>query len=655
MIELKHVSLIYKLSESKNKVVLNDINLSFPLKGLVFIVGKSGSGKSSLISLMEGYLKPTKGIIEFQKQNINDSRFNIEKYYASIGVLFQDFNLINDLSVKENIDLLSDDYNLKNYLFNKYDLEKVKNNKIYNLSGGEKQRCALIRTLIKEPSIIFADEPTGSLDSLNSELLMNDLFEISEDKLVVVVTHNEEFLSKYKSYYIKLEEGKVVESNLSEQNKDYEIMENKSIIKENLNLLSKKVIFSNLKLTIFSIISLIFTYSVLIFSVSFKTSFLKYSDSIIEKYYSNNIFTCSKIVSSNNNSYLKVIKKEKPKSDEIDEIFKKEEINYEIMPNLSFFLSNNEVTINEEKFENITFYPSINDNLNENEVVINKEFSNKYNLNKNDLINLKVKKSYNFYIKNSNDIFKEEISLDLIFKVKEIYNEFPFLNTPKIYYSYDYLFNVLKEEKAENLSKVLSKDLSLINLYDFSSLNQEIDTYSSYLYVKDINKITSKNFQKEIKNKNFEIQNEAYIMSSSFLNIVDSLEIALIFLNGIIFVTALFLLIFINISIISESKKDLAILFSLGFNKKRMVYPYFIKDLISFFFSFIASYLLNFILIKKVNGFIVDKYSLDFSVSINVFYILLIFMLSILIVLIISKIINKHIDKISIYKELKEE
>ena len=654
MIELKNIFLSYKIKENKIKDVLKDINLVLPNKGLVFIVGKSGSGKSSLLSIMEGYLKPSRGLIKYKNKNINDNDFNIEKYYGMIGVLFQDFNLINDLTLKENIELLSDDKEKIDTLLEKYDLNKVKNNKIYNLSGGEKQRCALIRALIKDPSIIFADEPTGALDSFNSDLLMNDLYEISKDKLVVVVTHNEEFLFKYKSYYIKLEEGKIIENNLNIENVETDSNDT-SKIKENFRLLSKRVIFSNLKLSIFSFLSLIFTYTILLFSVSFKTSFNSYSNSIINKYYSNNIFTCSKIISSKNNSYLKIIKKEKPKNDEIDDILKDKDIRYQLLPNLSYFLSPNKVIIDSNLYSNITFYPSINKNLIENEVVINDEFKNKYNLKEGDILNLKVNKSFNFYLKDSNDIFKEEIELSLEFKIKEVYNEFPFLNNPKIYYNYNYIYNVLEYQKAENLSKLLLKDLSLINLYDYSSLNQEIDSYSSYLYVEEFNKIITDDFQKDIKNKNYEIQNEAYVLTSSFLGIVDSLNLALIFLNGIIFITSIFLLIFINISIISQSKKDLSILFSLGFNKRKMIYPYFVKDFLCFLVSFVISYLITKLFINKMNLFIQNKYFLDFNLSLNNFYLLLIFLSSLLILIFISILISKNFNKISIYKELKEE
>ena len=656
MIEVKNLSLKYKVKDAKTKTVLNDINIKLPDSGLIFIVGKSGSGKSSLLSIMEGFLKPTSGFVRFKNDDIYDTKFDLEKYYSEIGVLFQDFNLFKEYTLKENLELISNDNNKINELLNKYGLDHVKNNKVFNLSGGEKQRCALIRALIKDPKIIFADEPTGALDNKNSELLMNDLYEISKEKLVVVVTHNEDFLEKYDSSFIRLEDGKVKELNLKNiENKEIEEIDKKIKIKENFKLLSKKLTFSNLKMSLFSLISLVFSYTFLIFSVCFKASFNNYSSSIINKYYSNDVFIASKTIESNNNSYLKVVKKEKPKNEEIYNLLNNENIEYSLNPNLSYFLSPNIININENSYKNITFYPSINKDLIENEVVINNEFKDKYNLKINDEIQVLVNKTYNFYLNDGKDYFKEDIELELNFIVKEIYNEFPFLNTPKIYYSYDYLFNYLKSKPAFNLSKLLDKELKLINLYDYSLNNQELDNYSSYLFSDNVDKITSKEFQKKIKSNNLEIQNEAYMMSQSFLSIMESLDLALLLFNGILFLTSIILLVFINISIISSSKRDLAVLFSLGFNKKRMIFPYFIKDLITFIISFLISVCLNFFIIKKVNLIILNKYLLDFTISLNKFYILIIFSISILIISIISTCISKHFKNISIYKELKEE
>ncbi len=656
MIEVKNLFLKYEVKDGKSKTVLNNINIKFPNRGLVFVIGKSGSGKSSILSIIEGFLKPTSGFIKFKNDDIYASKFDLENYYSNIGVLFQDFNLFKEYTLKENLELVSNDKAKIDELLNKYGLNNVKNNKVYNLSGGEKQRCALIRALIKNPEIIFADEPTGALDNKNSELLMNDLYEISKEKLVIVVTHNEEFLKKYDCSFIRLEDGKIVESNIKDNfNEVAEINTKKSKIKENIKLLSKKITFSNLKMSFFSLISLVFSYTFLIFSVSFKYSFNDYSSSIINKYYSNDVFIASKTIESNNNSYLKVVKKEKPENEEIYNIFNDENIEYSLNPNLSYFLNTNTTYINDESYKNITFYPSINEDLLNNEVVINNEFKNKYNLNINDEIKVIINKSYNFYLNDEKDIFKEDINLEIEFIVKEIFNEFPFLNTPKIYYSYEYLFNYLKSKPAFNLSKLLDDELNLINLYDYSSDNQELDSYSYYLFSKNVDKITSKDFQKKIKENNLEIQNEAYIMTSSFLSIMDSLDLALLLFNGILFLTSIILLVFINISIISSSKRDLAILFSLGFNKKRMIFPHFIKDLITFIFSFLISISLNHILIKKINSIIFSKYSLDFKVNLNKSNSIIIFLISILIISIISLFISKHFRNISIYKELKEE
>ena len=154
-----------------------------------------------------------------------------------------------------------------------------------------------------------------------------------------------------------MEDGKVKELNLKNiENKEIEEVDKKIKIKENFKLLSKKLTFSNLKMSLFSLISLVFSYTFLIFSVCFKTSFNNYSSSIINKYYSNDVFIASKTIESNNNSYLKVVKKEKPKNEEIYNLLNNENIEYSLNPNLSYFLSPNIININDNK-------ENLNDNL----------------------------------------------------------------------------------------------------------------------------------------------------------------------------------------------------------------------------------------------------------------------------------------------------
>ena len=172
MIKIENLTKIYKSKNKNNQTALNNISFELDNKGLIFFIGKSGSGKSTLLNLIGGLDSVTKGEIEVCGNTITS--FNEKKlnYYRSsmIGFIFQDFHLLDDLTVEENIALT-----LK--MINKYDRNKVlevleqvelkgfENRYPNELSGGQKQRVAIARALVKDPKIILADEPTGNLDS----------------------------------------------------------------------------------------------------------------------------------------------------------------------------------------------------------------------------------------------------------------------------------------------------------------------------------------------------------------------------------------------------------------------------------------------------------------------------------------------------------
>ncbi len=201
--------------EFKNKVALNDIDLIFPDKGLVIIKGESGSGKTTLLNLLTALDYPTRGKIEFDGVEItpkNSENFRM-KY---CGNIYQDYMLIEDLSVKENIELAmqacGQTYVLEDIktLLGKVGIsEEYLDKKTAKLSGGEKQRVSIARAIAKRQAMIFADEPTGNLDSKNGKIIMDLLKDISKERLVVVVSHNEKYNELYADYTVELEDGVV--------------------------------------------------------------------------------------------------------------------------------------------------------------------------------------------------------------------------------------------------------------------------------------------------------------------------------------------------------------------------------------------------------------------------------------------------------------
>ena len=218
MLEVKHLKRIYPVKNAEPVYALNDISLRFPEKGLVFILGKSGSGKSTLLNVMGGLDVADEGEIIIDGKSSKDfSKGEMDSYRNTyLGFIFQEYNILSDFNVKENIALAlqlqhkkATDEEVKKIL-EKVDLAGYGKRKPNELSGGQKQRVAIARALVKEPKIIFADEPTGALDSNTGKQVFDTLKKLSQDKLVVVVSHDRDFAERYGDRIIELKDGKVI-------------------------------------------------------------------------------------------------------------------------------------------------------------------------------------------------------------------------------------------------------------------------------------------------------------------------------------------------------------------------------------------------------------------------------------------------------------
>ncbi len=214
--KIKHLSKTYK---TKYEVVnaLEDIHLHLPEKGMVFIVGVSGSGKTTLMNMLSGVDIPSSGeVIIGDKSLYKGPKKDLFGYRNSyVGLIFQDYNLIEDLNVYDNIKLPLDFINQTNYeiideVIKKVDIEEIKYSKVNEISSGQMQRVAIARALVKDSGMILADEPTGNLDSKNEKIVFDLLKEISKDRLVVVITHDEDSAKLYSDRIIEIEDGKIL-------------------------------------------------------------------------------------------------------------------------------------------------------------------------------------------------------------------------------------------------------------------------------------------------------------------------------------------------------------------------------------------------------------------------------------------------------------
>ena len=218
MIVLKEIEKIYLTKNSPQVVALKNINLTFESKGMVFITGKSGCGKSTLLNILGALDSCTSGSMIIENKNINEfTEKELDNYRNSyVGFVFQEFHVLNAYNVYDNIRLAKElqqekisEKELDAYL-EKVSLTNLGKRKMNELSGGQKQRIAILRALIKNPRIILADEPTGNLDKINSKQIFGILKEISQEKLVIIVTHDLEAAQKYADRIIELKDGEII-------------------------------------------------------------------------------------------------------------------------------------------------------------------------------------------------------------------------------------------------------------------------------------------------------------------------------------------------------------------------------------------------------------------------------------------------------------
>lgn len=331
MIRFVNVNKEYRSKKGQVTKALNDININLGNKGLVFIIGKSGSGKSTLLNILGGLDSKTSGHIYIDNKDIDSFK---EKDYDSyrntyIGFIFQDFNLLEEYNVFDNVMLSAkllrkkvDKEEIIN-LLERLGLKGLEYRNINELSGGQKQRVGIARALIKNPKVILADEPTGNLDSHSSLETFKLLKEISKEKLVVVVSHDLENANTYADKILELQDGNAIRNDLTVEEKDdntFSLTKSRLPFKECLHFALTSLKSNKVKLFFTIILTMI---SLVFMGISVNTSM-----------FDKNILATDTLIENNETyydiSYVNIInstyrtKEELPMTDEIISDFEKE-------------------------------------------------------------------------------------------------------------------------------------------------------------------------------------------------------------------------------------------------------------------------------------------------------------------------------------------
>lgn len=245
MIKIDKLNKYYNRKKTNEIHVINDITLDLPEKGLVVLLGPSGSGKTTLLNVLGGLDKVNNGTIQFGEEIIK--RYNSRTWdqirNKDVGYIFQNYNLLTNLTVYDNISLTlnmvgvvdKDEIDKRiDYILENIGMINFRKRRAFQLSGGQQQRVAIARALAKNPKVIIADEPTGNLDSKNTIEIMNIIKKISQTKLVILVTHEDDIADFYADRVIRLKDGQIVEDYKNSSSLDLELRHDQDIYLKDL-------------------------------------------------------------------------------------------------------------------------------------------------------------------------------------------------------------------------------------------------------------------------------------------------------------------------------------------------------------------------------------------------------------------------------------
>ncbi|MEG2341830.1 MAG: ATP-binding cassette domain-containing protein [Bacilli bacterium] len=601
----------------KELILLSNINLSFSSTGFFTIVGKSGSGKSTLLNIIGGIDTKFEGNIIFGGNKINNKNRN-EYLSNHVAYVFQDFNLLKKYTVIYNCILPLLNIGIKSKdaigkakeLLKRFGLEEKENVQCDELSGGEAQRVAIIRALIKNPDILICDEPTGNLDKRNKSEIALILSEISKEKLVLVATHEEEIFTEFLSGNVKINGGIVESCNtpLLIEEKTTSIISKKNklfIDKDKIRYFFKHFMLQNILFVISSMIPIILMIISMLISQK-NTDFVTKS---LYKYKNYNYFVISeKISTTKENKGLSFTKLLKPNVDEVNDKYK--DFNYHIDINLEPLISYMSIFVSNEKITNCVIEPYFD--LETSNIYVNKMFVDQFKTSK---LEIRCDYSQSFEVKSVMEY--EELTFILNFDEVKISDEEILLSFPKIYVPFNKIINLLKEKDMSNIIEnndqiiswydyfySLKKD-NLMSGYGLSLFSIDSKSFNHFKGVGDTGKFMFKNNALEVVNA----INSQYSLINIFINIF-----LLSSLIGWVFIISFC----VNSVLLVERRNDI-IRLCLGQNKKQILKNnrtlFLILISLCTIIYFILFYVFDFIVNYLYNFTIINKFTIIISIS----------------------------------------
>ena len=651
ILRISNIKKKFIIDDQKENVVLNNISLMFANTGLYSVVGKSGSGKSTLLNLIALMEEPTNGSIYFNNENIFQWKEKRKNEYRNkdIGFIFQHYHLLENESVLFNIKLpalimgksekeaeIAAKNLLKSVDFNPNLYEK----RCADLSGGEKERVAILRAVINDPKIILADEPTGALDSKNSIIFMEMLKEISKSRLVILVSHNDKLVKKYSDSIIYLKDGHIdaikdkrrIKSIDSKKKETHYIKRNGWIRRLAITNFKRRF-----KRNVISIISLVIGLVSSMLIIGFSNGS---KDSIKENSYSQfdyGVTTFYKeTVQSIPGSKITLVQMKRLDEEELSQVENKLDSFY-IEPNTDMLLpAYPSIKSGDSLLEKLGYFPiysykncdrslllkgyvpSIESSF---EVVINKtayEYLKK-TFNSEPLgleLNIFYQTEYHTYTEDvTNPVITDYFIYEKNVHIVGVVDDFSFLSTPKIYYSYLSFKEYLQDSLLINLSQYESRKISWFDRLLECGNEDALSSYSYRLFLKENEEYKTLESIIDSIPKPYKLDSQAIATYQALDDLITAASMGMsIFLIIALAGTALILGI-ISFSSYSEDKKSSAILTCLGASKQNILSIYLLENifigLMALLLSFVLSPLLSLLIYKYY------VYSINFHLQIS--------------------------------------
>lgn len=627
---------IRNLNYSYNKqTIFRNLNFSAKAGELVIILGRSGTGKSTLLYLIDKDIKMQKGKIQIMSENV------------IVSLVFQSPTFIKNISVIDNIKipLIAKGIDKKTIseksecILKKIGIYDLKDRNIDELSGGQLARVQIARALIVNPDVLLLDEPTGSLDEENAKYFISLFKELSLNILVIMVTHRENFAYAYGDKVYLLENKNLTLKFEKENFEKKSISFKEEIEEKNIKIkYSLKIgcIFLKSKLgrSLISMFFLTLVFSMMSLFLDVMSNTRNIFFDAAKSFANYNVCHVSKIENEKLDDNLSLVKKTFP-----SELEKK----YELYISFDYILGNTIKVLNSDETEYIdaNFEPIIGENnfkllcgrniLHDNEILVNNVLSSELKMNLDELLGKKIEinKAVQIILEKNNQKCFDTVMFNQNYIIVGIVDEIIGLNSGKVYYSYENMYRKLSTYNLINASEIFEKKVTIIDRIKNATEDDFVKSYKALIVTDEPTEL------KKYLNDSFEVTSTALSYIENSESIVNSfLSIMEIFLI-LIAIGAFLLELFTIGTIYEEQKKILALFITFHLKKNNFEMIYYSLSFIYSFISFLLFFLFKLIEVVIFNC-LIKKYGfitfLDFTfININnIIMLIVIFTLSLI-------------------------